>query len=240
MEIVPSDPDEHESVWKWLRRPQTLIALSAVLLSVCGLFVSLYEASLIREQQRASVWPHVQVGPSFTKSEVAFHVQNVGVGPARIQAASIRYQGEVVPGWQELFRRMNVRDQLTERIGEIPESVRDSLNFYYNYVNGNTLPPDSNLEDFFRLSVTGSDPVGMQVLRLFRDEVQNEGFDLVFCYCSVYDQCWVTSMRAQGDPETTLARSYAVRPVSPSEIVTGTPRGTHPVENCAAQPNGDL
>jgi hypothetical protein len=135
---------------------------------------------------------------------------------------------------------MNAEDQLAERIGEIPENVRENISLYYNYVNGNTLPPDSNLEDFFRLSVRGTDPVGMEILSIFRDEVRNEGFDLVFCYCSVYDQCWVTSMRAQGDPDTTLARSYAKRPVPPSEIITGTPRGTHPVETCAEQPNSDL
>ncbi len=45
----------------WIMLPQTLIGLSAVLLSVCGLFIAIYEASLIRQAQRASVWPYVEV-----------------------------------------------------------------------------------------------------------------------------------------------------------------------------------
>ena len=43
------DTGDHKSEFSdWIRSPQTMIALSAVILSVCGLFISMYEASLIR------------------------------------------------------------------------------------------------------------------------------------------------------------------------------------------------
>ncbi len=45
----------------WIMRPQTLIGLSALLLSLCGLSIAIYEASLIRQALRASVWPYVEV-----------------------------------------------------------------------------------------------------------------------------------------------------------------------------------
>lgn len=45
------DTEDHKSEFSdWIRSPQTMIALSAVLLSVCGLFISIYETTLIREQ----------------------------------------------------------------------------------------------------------------------------------------------------------------------------------------------
>jgi len=62
MEPAPRPIRDDESFTDWLLEPQTLIALSAVLLSVCGLFVSLYETSLMRQEQRASVWPRVSIG----------------------------------------------------------------------------------------------------------------------------------------------------------------------------------
>lgn len=37
-----------ESFADWITSPQMLVGLSAILLSLCGLFVSIYEASLMR------------------------------------------------------------------------------------------------------------------------------------------------------------------------------------------------
>lgn len=64
------------SFGRWLTRPQTMIALSAAVLSICGLFVSIYEASLIRQHQRGSVWPHVAVTPSINEGSIRLFVQN--------------------------------------------------------------------------------------------------------------------------------------------------------------------
>lgn len=70
-EHTPSDSEsERESLSSWLGQPQTMIGLAAILLSLCGLFISLYEASLIRRQQRASAWPHVEVSPSLSANAV--------------------------------------------------------------------------------------------------------------------------------------------------------------------------
>ncbi len=41
---------------------ELIIALSALGISLCALFVSVYEASVLSAQQRASVWPYGDVG----------------------------------------------------------------------------------------------------------------------------------------------------------------------------------
>ncbi len=51
-----------------------LVALSALLLSVCGLFISIYEASLIRRSQRASVWPYVEVTAGIHNRQIDLRV----------------------------------------------------------------------------------------------------------------------------------------------------------------------
>ena len=83
--------DHHDTQYvtfaRWLRQPQTLIALSAVLLSLCGLFIALYEASIIRQAQRASVWPHVSISVSLASQKINLWVQNNGVGPAIVLGA---------------------------------------------------------------------------------------------------------------------------------------------------------
>lgn len=63
--------------------PDMIAALSAVVIGVCALGVSLYQASimreqsrLMREQQRASVWPNVAVENSYTGDD--FELRIVG------------------------------------------------------------------------------------------------------------------------------------------------------------------
>jgi hypothetical protein len=51
-------------------QPEMLVGVSAVFIGVCGLVVSLYETSLMREEQRASVLPIVELGRShYSKDE---------------------------------------------------------------------------------------------------------------------------------------------------------------------------
>lgn len=89
-----SEGTDHQPFSKWITRPETLIGLSALLLSLCGLFIAIYEASLIRQSQRASVWPYVEVGGTINPDRISLRVQNTGVGPARIRAAAVTYKGE--------------------------------------------------------------------------------------------------------------------------------------------------
>jgi hypothetical protein len=91
-----SKETDNQSFGNWLSEPQTMIGISAIILSVCGLFVSFYEASIIREHQRASVWPNIEIGPSFTSGQLAFHVTNTGIGPAKVEAVNVSYKGDVM------------------------------------------------------------------------------------------------------------------------------------------------
>lgn len=56
------DDQGSRSFRSWVARPEVLVALAAVLLSLCGLFVAIYETTLIRQEQRASAWPSLMVG----------------------------------------------------------------------------------------------------------------------------------------------------------------------------------
>ena len=128
MEVSPSPPPaDEQSLLDWLLDPRTLISFSAVLLSVCGLFISIYETSLIRQQQRAAVWPRVEVGPSLSDSSFAIRARNVGVGPARVRSAALRHRGAYVSGWPALLRA----------VGLAPEQVA----LQTNLLNGRVLKP---------------------------------------------------------------------------------------------------
>jgi len=94
-------------------RAEMLVGVSAVVIGVCALGVSLYEASLMREQQRAAVLPILELGRSFYLTpededteewRLSFSAENVGIGPARIVDFVVTVDGEPQATWGEAMR----------------------------------------------------------------------------------------------------------------------------------------
>ncbi len=133
-----AETEDPASFSRWIARPQSLIALSAVLLSVCGVFIATYEATLVRRQQRASVWPHLEVAASMSRERVELWVKNVGIGPARVRTAAVSQGGETRKDWADLIRRAGVD----------PKEVGS----YYSLINGRVLPLDSEREVIWRVT----------------------------------------------------------------------------------------
>lgn len=178
--------------------PEMLVALSAVLLSVCGLFISIYETSLIRQAQRASVWPHVQVGVSITQTGVKLRAENTGVGPARIQASAVTYKGETQADWSDLIRSV-VGDEA------------DSVGFTRSLINGRVLPSNSS-ETMFSVT-TDSGAVEREVAALLGRAILEGDVDVTACYCSVYDECWTSSLQDVLDRARRVEKSNDLREV---------------------------
>lgn len=173
--------DDRTRFADWIREPQTMIGLSAVLLSLCGLSISLYEASLIREQQRASVWPNVRVGVSITGERFQFNAANTGVGPARIEATRLTYRSETLDRWRDLV----------DRVADVPQ---DSVGITYSILGARVMPAETE-ETIFEVGIDR--PAERQVVDAIWQAVQDGDIDIEACYCSVYDQCWQASMQAR-------------------------------------------
>jgi hypothetical protein len=172
--------ESEESFTDWITSPQMLVSLSALLLSVCGLFISMYEASLIREQQRASVWPNVEVLPSIGSDTLKIFVDNTGIGPARIENASVIYNGEVKENWLDLIGSFEFDEK----------NVTD----YQSLINGRVLPPSSDEKELiFRVASTSEDMDQNLVYKL-SNAIRKKQLNIKLCYCSVYDECWTASM----------------------------------------------
>ena len=86
-----------------------LLAFSAVFLSLAALVVSIFQTAILREQQRASVWPHLQLYRANVDSNYTLKLVNNGVGPAVIRTFSVRSQGEHFDQVSTLSRRV-IRD----------------------------------------------------------------------------------------------------------------------------------
>ena len=158
-------------------KPEMIVAVAAIVLSICGLFIALYEASIARRAASASVWPHVEVGTSGRGTRVEIFLRNTGVGPARIRAANVSHNGIVLRNWAELLKSLEV------------DASRISSE--YSLIGGRVLGVDAESETIFAIDVRGDSPGSHTILPLAAALFDGSA-DVALCYCSVYDECWMT------------------------------------------------
>lgn len=139
-------------------------AAAAVIIGVCALGVSVYEARLMHVQQRASVLPILEVSSLYDRESYSVAVVNKGIGPAVIRDVKVAVDGEAVGDWVELYRTL---------VGS------DTPSLLRGRTTGNVLRPDEEV-----IAVRFEGEHARQVWR------QAERASLTACYCSVVDQCW--------------------------------------------------
>ena len=166
--------------------PEMLVGLSAVIIGVCALGVSLYETSLMREEQRAAVMPLLELARSYnlpgpddpeSRSRLLIHAENVGIGPALVQDFRVSVDGKNFETWGKAF-------------GEIIGRTEEVL-YGQSSINGRTIPPGRSVT-MFELNNT----------ELTREILAGFGrLDFEACFCSIFDECWKTSYSRFGTSE---------------------------------------
>ncbi len=164
--------------------PEMLVGVSAVVIGVCALGVSLYEAQLMREEQRSAVLPLVELSRSYYTSgentdrwRLKINIGNVGIGPARVRDFVVRVDGVPHVSWQRAMQA------LLNREAPIP--------YGHSTINGRTIPPDTDIVIFDLNAPELASELAAQFDRL----------ELEACYCSVFDECWVARYAQLGKDE---------------------------------------
>jgi len=85
---------------------QSLGTLLALVISIVALFTSIYEARIMDSQQRAMVWPYLQLTPVFNSDGYSLKGINYGTGPAIVTSVEVTYKGELVPNVDSLLNLM--------------------------------------------------------------------------------------------------------------------------------------
>ena len=116
---------------------ELMVGGSAVLIGVCALGVSLYETSLMREEQRAAVIPLMELSRSYNwvtpedptrNARLTLQAENVGIGPARIVDFKVTVDGVARKSWREAMQALLGTDQ--------------PIRYGQSTINGRTVPPE--------------------------------------------------------------------------------------------------
>lgn len=162
---------------------QTVLSVAGVFIAVVALYAALTESEAVRQQTAAAVWPFVQfsIEESDTGESADFTISfaNTGVGPARMRAMQVAVRGQAVSDWAEAVARLD---------GEIVDNVRR------NFISNRVLSPDETIDAF-----STSDP---DLARKFLTAISRPDTYIAFCYCSIFDECWLADSRQSlQDPE---------------------------------------
>jgi len=164
-------------------QPQMMVGVSAILVGVCALAVSLYETRLMREEQRAAVIPLMELSRSYYQGKVdapektsrlLLQAENVGIGPARIMDFHVTVDGVPKNSWNVAMQALIGRNE--------------PIAYGQSTINGRTIPPDRSVT-MFNLSDT----------HLTGDIIAEfDRLDFEACFCSIFNECWTTSYSTFG------------------------------------------
>jgi hypothetical protein len=148
-----------------------VVALAAVAVSILTMFVYIYQARIMMEQQHMSVWPYLEWTMTISTEEGFYlSVQNKGVGPAIVKASELTLDG----------KSMQPRELMTALFG----AKTDSLWIFYDTVDGRVIAPGEGIRLYHMQNK--SDVSLPETGRLF-DRIKYK-----ICYCNVYGDCWTS------------------------------------------------
>jgi len=146
----------------------------ALSVSIFALAIGAWQTRLMQGQARASVWPFLSIGYSYSSNTdtdgFVWHIDNNGVGPARIEAVSLSLDGKPMKNWVDVMKTLG---------------ATSPINVSTTSFNGDVIPPSLNRETTIKAIRVHQ----REVAALFKGAVDR--FKMDVCYCSVYDECWM-------------------------------------------------
>tara|TARA_R110000787_G_scaffold15535_2_gene47935 strand:+ start:358 stop:987 length:630 start_codon:yes stop_codon:yes gene_type:complete len=155
---------------------QTILSVAGVLIAVLALYAALTESAAVRQQTAAAVWPFVQlmVEDYDTGDAAGFSLAltNAGVGPAKMKDIRISIDGTVARNWSEL-------------VASVDGNTGAAIN--RNFISDRVIRPDETVVVFSTSDAS--------LARKLAAAVSKPRGALTFCYCSIFDECWLADSR---------------------------------------------
>lgn len=169
-------------------RMNQITSLVAIMISVIAMVLSIVEVSAMREQQRADVWPYLEITQHYTSEGFALRVTNKGVGPALVNSAAL-FDGD---------------QEITDLIDFIERTVGSDNAFGYEAYSSRSV--DNGVmaagESVDLFSVEWTDASRLLVERWSTQS----GIDYRVCYCSIHEDCWRTALSMERAETTRQCR----------------------------------
>jgi hypothetical protein len=160
--------------------PTNLSNVLALSVSLLALAIGAYQTRLMQDQARASVWPYLTIGTTYSNDTddngFILQVDNVGIGPAKVGSVKLALDGKPQRSWKDVLEALDI----------------NGANYSTSSLGGDVIPPNLNRE-----TTIGAIRINeRKAAERFHDA--SSRFGLEICYCSVYDECWISRWHRPG------------------------------------------
>lgn len=147
---------------------EMITAIAAIFIGLSAMIVSIYQTSLIRQQQRGSVWPHIEGGYRYNFDGFRLMFTNTGIGPAKIEAVEITVDGKAVADWASFLMALGIEQE----------------NYTVSFIGKRVIASGSTVEALIIPPGDAADQLYQSFNRV----------GLKVCYASVYNDRWLISL----------------------------------------------
>ena|SRR5580693_1742983 len=169
-------------------RLDLIIALSAIFISAVSLVVAIEHGRTERDLVAANSWPFLRPildSGSNDRSDITIGVSNGGVGPAKLKTLELFYDGAPLSSARDLLRRCCGLSPDPATAGrQLPRT------FSWSLVDDSVIRPGEETP----VIQVHRPPGAMEIPD--RLSASLLGISFRACYCSVFDECWVSDLRS--------------------------------------------
>jgi len=178
----------------WREKVDFLVAVCALITSIASIWLSVTQSDDMQRLVQAQSWPFLGFSTSNTETNtltgkpepvISMTIENLGVGPAKIQSLEIFYKGKNVKTSRELLRAC-----CADASGKIPEDAWKQTPILTSSVVGRVLRAGQTVP-FLYWSRPETDNAMWEKLNMARFEIEKK-----ICYCSVFDECWTSDLES--------------------------------------------
>ena len=172
---------------------ESALSIFAVIIAAISLWIAIDTERTNRQLVAEAAWPFVEIytsGGSDSQRPLSLNITNAGVGPAKVETLELFWQGKPYRTSQELLK--DCCDYKSARSNQSP--AEDSP-LATSEVAGTVLRAGDTVS-LVRYLLTSDNTATWQALRSQRSKIS---FRL--CYCSVFNACWLTELRALSEEQ---------------------------------------
>ncbi|GMN09057.1 hypothetical protein MTsPCn9_04870 [Croceitalea sp. MTPC9] len=149
---------------------QSIGTATALIISVLALVVSIYEANLLKAQQKATVWPYFSISQGYNSDGFSIYGLNNGTGPALVTSVSVTFNGEPAVNYMDFLKIVK------------PDNTIGYDIIRQNKMNNTVFKAgEERLLFFMRWN---------EETREIVEKMEKEEVNITVQYCSVLEECW--------------------------------------------------
>ncbi len=186
------------------RSIELLVAACVVIISLASLFVAVFQGVVMQRTMEASVMPLVQVGHGNIDDNgvdwsIQITVTNTGLGPAQVHYLAMYWNDELITDTSDFMAACCSPEEIApdDRLDYMYSLFRSrEMALVFDDVQMRYLAPQERV-DFIRFDRPDEDtqPRGHAVWQAVDAARRDISYET--CYCSVFDQCWVSTFPRQ-------------------------------------------